>query len=318
MKKLVVVAAGNNFNFIQDIADALQDDFEIDLLRYFPVERGSFFGKLSDADVVWLEWADGICLELFFDDFCSRKYLRKKKVILRIHRYELFNRRLIDKIALIDPSIIDNLVFVSNYVRQIGIQYFPWMGKGVVVPNLIDIEKFPFQERLPGFNLLFLGRISYVKNLPLMLNMLNELVGLHSYYKLHLVGDIHEPELVYYLDNYLDKAGLHDNVVIHGYIENEKLPELMKEMNIICSASIFESQGVGILEGMATGLKPAVFNFPGAEQFFPEKYLYINRQQFVDIVMSPVRDNRVYRDFVLHNFSIQEKIGLYKDLINDS
>ena len=321
MKKMLVIAAANNFNFILDIARCLEKS-GMDIKCYPFYREGSNMGvHLSDTDTVWLEWADGICLQLLLDkQFYAPKYLRKKRVILRIHRYELFNQNTIEAISNIDHTIIDHLVFVSDYVRQIGISHFPWMEKGVVIPNLIDIDKFPFYERTNTKKLLFLGRISYVKNLPLMLNMFYELIQVDPEYELHLVGNIHEKELIYYLDNFLNKTKLHGKIIIHGHVENDKLPELMKGMSHICNASIFESQGVGILEGMATGLRPVVFNFPGAEDFFPGRYLYINRKEFFHRVASEGIDGiepRHFRGFVMDNYSIQKKIGLYEDLIDD-
>lgn len=312
-KKILIIAAANNIHFIKDIAGALDKEKCHIFFPDYNIENLAQF--MQDSDTIWLEWADGICLNLLLNDFYREKYLKKKKVILRIHRYELFNKNIINEIAAIDPACIDHLVFVSPYVKQIGMGHFQWMERGVVIPNLIDVDKFPFHDRNPGYNLLFLGRISYVKNLPLMLNMFHELIKLDSNYKLNLVGNIHEPELVYYLDNYLDKAKLHENVNIHGRIDNENLPEFMKDMNYITSASIFESQGVGILEGMATGLQPVIFNFPGAEHFFSEQFLYIDRKGFVDSILRPGYEPKFYREFVLHNYSTQKRIGLYEDLL---
>jgi len=303
--KLLIVAAANNTHFLDDIVKALPVE----------LEKRNF----QDADVIWLEWADGDCLKLLLDSFYREKYLRKKKTILRIHRYELFNPSILNLIGKIDPMVIDHLVFVSHYVRQIGISHFPWMEKGVVIPNLIDVDKFPFNKDhlpMPGYDLLFLGRISYVKNLPLMLNMFNELLKIDSNYRLNLVGNIHEPELIYYLDNYIDKAKLTGKINIHGHIENELLPDFIKGMSYIVSSSIFESTGIGILEGMATGLRPVIFNFPGAEYLFPEQWLYIDRQKFVDIILRGGMQPKMCREFVLQNYSVQRKIGLYEELIN--
>jgi len=317
IKKLLIIAAANNFHFIKDISDTLNrsDNLDVKLFHMADQSSNKLSSMINDSDIIWFEWADGVCLSLLSDDFFIRKYLSKKKMILRLHRYELFNQNIIHKIDKIDHSVIDHLVFVSSYVKQIGVSHFPWMERGIVIPNLIDMDKFPFHDRMSGYELLFLGRISYVKNLPLMLDMFYELTKVDSNYRLNIVGNIHEKELIYYLDNYLNKTNLHQNINIHGYIENENLPEFMEGMNYICCSSIFESQGVGMLEGMATGLKPIVFNFPGAESFFPEQFLYIDRKGFVDAILRRGYSPKLYRQFVSSNYSIQKRIGLYEDLL---
>jgi len=315
--KLLVIAAANNFNFINDIIIALRGDFDITNLGVTSKTTiKDIHNLIRDTDCIWLEWFDGVVVDLLAHEFTKKKYLRrKKKVILRIHRYELFQDRLIGQFKFLEPEIIDRLVFVSEYVKHIGISYFPWMERGAVVPNLIDIDKFPFHDRQKGYNLLILGRISYVKNLPFLLDMFNELLKLDSRYRLHVVGNIHEKELVYYLQNYIQKLKLEGKIFAHGHIPNDRLPEFMKDMHYICCSSIFESQGVGILEAMACGLKPVIFNFPGAETFFPEKYLYLDRFLFVNRTMNSDYNSREYRDFVERYYSVQQKIGLYKDLI---
>ena len=316
--KLLVIAAANNFNFINDIIMGLKGDFDITILD----TDGStimrdIHNAIRETDCIWFEWFDGVVVSTLMDAFTRKKYLWKKKIILRIHRYELFQDHLINQFNFIEPEMINQLVFVSEYVKQIGASLFPWMEKGAVIPNLIDMTKFPFHDRDKGYNLLMLGRISYVKNLPFMLDMFNELLKLDSRYRLHIVGDIHEKELVYYLQNYISKLNLEGKIISYGHIPNDELPELMKEMNYILCSSIFESQGVGILEAMACGLKPVIFNFPGAETFFPENILYMDRKDFVMRIMEPHYDSEEYHNFVGKYYSIQRRIGLYRDLINE-
>jgi len=314
--KLLAIAAANNFNFLNDIIIALKSDFDITTIEITSKTTiKDIHNAIRDADCIWFEWFDGSVIDILAHEFTKKKYLRKKKIILRIHRYELFKDHLINCMKFIDPEIIDCLLFVSEYVKHIGISHFPWMEKGVVIPNLIDMDKFPFHDRQKGYNLLMLGRISYVKNLPFLLDMFNELLKLDSRYRLHIVGNIHERELVYYLQNYIQKLKFDGKIIAHGHIPNDQLPEFMKEMHFLVCGSIFESQGVGILEAMACGLKPVIFNFPGAETFFPEDFLYMDRKDFVMRIMEPFYNPIKNRDFVEIHYSVQEKIGLYKDLI---
>jgi len=318
--KVRIIACADNFHFIKDLIPALSDEFDIKITN---ISTGTGWKDFISSDVIWLEWADGKSLRVLdiIRQSCS---LVNTKTILRLHRYELFTPRTLDNIAALSNefvSRIDRLVFVSKVVQQIGISKFPWMAFSDVIPNLIDHTKFPFQEKTQGFNIMMLGRMSYVKNLPLALSMFNELSKINYRYKLHIVGEIAEPELIYYTANFVKKSGLDDRVVFHGRIDNDKLPEFMKDMNYILCASIFESFGMGILEAMCCGLKPVIFDFPGAENIFPEQWRWIDSEQFInrieiDFQFASNSLTNDYNEWAVEYYSIEKNIYLYKDLIN--
>jgi len=316
--KIVIVAAANNFHFIKDLVPALSEDFDVEMLEWhqqtYSSDMSKQIKKIQSADLVWLEWADGINLDILAG-------IDLKKVILRLHRYEVFSQRPIVGLLNLQPHArkkINKLVFVSKKVKEIATIHFPWMCEGVVVPNLIDTGKFPFTDRQKGYNILMLGRMSYVKNLPLALTMFHELVKLDSNYKLHVVGEISDPELRYYAGNFLDKTGLHTNTYFHGRMDNDKLPEFMKKMHFIMCSSIFESQGMGILEAMCCGLKPVIFDFPGAENIFPAKWRWTDRTGFIYNILSPDYNPVEYHNFVLDKFSIKKQIYRYRELIMET
>lgn len=307
--KVSIVAAANNFHFIDPLIEPLSEWFEIEKVKSHAVQ----FSGLDKSDLVWLEWADGICLDVLYQ---SWKSAWKNKIILRLHRYELFTKRTLDYLKHIHYRRIDKLLLVSETVRQIGINKFPWVSNSVVIPNLFDHRKFQLKTKNRGFNILMLGRMSYVKNLPLALSALLELKSIDSRFKLHIVGNISEPELIYYVSNFIDKTSLEldKDVLIHGRIENNLLSEFMNDMNYIMSTSIFESQGMGIIEAMSCGLKPLVFSFPGAETNFPRECLWIDFDQLKQIIASEYNPAK-YSEYVYDKFSIEKQIYRYKDLI---
>jgi len=314
--KIRIIAAGDNFNFISNLISPLSSCFDIQPAIINNIvdknEINLVFKDFESSDLVWLEWADGWSIGLL-------DYIRKPKIILRVHRYELFSERTLSNLnALKQDSInrINKVVFVSKVVQQIGIDKFPWMQNSVVIPNLIDSTKFPLCEKEPGFNIMMLGRMSYVKNIPLAFSMFYELWEIDSRYKLHIVGNISDLELVYYCSNFIDKTGLDKNIIFHGRIENDKLPEFMKDMHYILCASIFESQGMGILEAMACGLKPLVFDFPGAEYIFPIQNLWIDFEQLKTKIIGNYEPIKYY-NFAYNNYSIEKNIHLYVNMINE-
>jgi len=310
-KKLLIVAAAQNFNFIRDIGEALRSQFDVEFYTQEIRAGGNpLYDKVHNADVVWLEWADSPCIEILLS--------YNAKFILRIHRYELFQQRTLAAIASINPDKISKLLFVGDYIKQIGVAKFPWMERGISIPNLIDIDKFEYCPKSRGSNLLFLGRQSYVKNLPMMLHLFHRL-SRYDHHTLHVVGEIADPELMYYRDNFIQKTGIGDRIVFHGRLEGDALAGVMAQMHYVICSSIFESQGVGILEAMAMGIKPVVYSFGGAENFFPGKYLYLTTYDFLghfvnmgkQYMYNPVE----YRNFVWDRYSIQKNLWQYADVI---
>ena len=191
------------------------------------------------------------------------------------------------------------------------------MKKSVFLPNLIKHTKFPFSARKKGFNILLRGRICYMKNIPLALSMLHELVKLDRRYTLHIVGNCSsDAELPYYFGNFIMKTKLHDNVRFYSWVDNDKLPKFMKNMHYILCSSISESQGVGILEAMCYGLKPVIFDFPGADQMYSKEWIWIDFEQFKGILDSGYNPS-LYSDFAMTNHSIERNIYRYRYLIND-
>lgn len=317
--KIRIIACADNFHFIQDLIPSLSDEFDIKTIRLHrelsAVEWDDINTDMKSSDLLWLEWADGGSLEILKRSWLEVGY-ENVKIILRLHRYELFTPRTLENFAcrLHAQSIgrINKLVFVSRTVQDIGVEKFPWMSNSVVVPNLIDHTKFPFTDREQGFNLMMLGRMSYVKNLPLALNMFHELAKTGPY-QLHIVGGMSDPEIEYYLENFIRKT-IGFNIHYHGVIENNELSEFMKDMNYILCSSVFESFGMGILEAMCCGLKPVVFDFPGAENMFPKRWRWIDYEQLETIITGNY-DPFIYNNFVYGRHSIENNINLYKDLI---
>jgi len=315
--KISIVAAADNFYFIKDIVEVMQGN---NIAEFQMLSRNQFMDRheiLEQTDILWLEWLDGITFEIL-----TQPKLKHIKYIVRCHRYELFSHRTLELIYRIThygshTKKIDKLLFVSPFVQQIGIDQFPWMKEiSIVIPNLIDHTKYEFKERRRGYNLLFLGRISYVKNMPLLLTFFNELCQIDNNWKLHIVGDISDKELLYYKDNFIQKTQLQNNIKFYGSLAHEDVIRLMEDMHYIICTSIFESQGMGIIEGMCRGLKPIIFSFPGAEYIYPVEYLFSDVSRFIELILydgeyEPMK----YHNFVVKNYSIKENIWKYRDLI---
>jgi 1,2-diacylglycerol 3-alpha-glucosyltransferase len=141
-----------------------------------------------------------------------------------------------------------------------------------ILPTGIDIDKFAKIEaddsailalrkshhiEESDFVLLSLGRISKEKNLEFLLNQMPELIKVHKHLKLVIVGD--GPYLNQLLKQ-CEELGLHEHVIFVGRVPYEEIGQYYKMANIFISASYTETQGLTIIEAMASALGVVVYD----------------------------------------------------------
>lgn len=128
-----------------------------------------------------------------------------------------------------------------------------------------------------------------------------------SEYRLFFAGFFQDQALEQYLRNMVDALGLDDVVFFEGWQEDTN--SWLNDKDYIVSASIGESQGMGLLEGMACGLKPVIHNFPGASQIYPKEFLFNISEEFCEQILSDKYEPERYRKFVEENYSLKEQLS---------
>src|SRR3989344_1178957 len=118
-----------------------------------------------------------------------------------------------------------------------------------VVSNGVDLNKF-YKKKVKknGITILHIGRISYEKNVDVVLQAMKLISG-YKKVKFMIVGG--GPDLER-LKNYSRKINL--NVKFTGNVENERLVDYYNKADIFVTASTIETEGIVLLEAMACGL----------------------------------------------------------------
>lgn len=136
-----------------------------------------------------------------------------------------------------------------------------------IVPTGINLEKFNQKKnanktkiilnqlgaKKDDFLILYLGRIAKEKSIDFLLESHQDLIKINKKYKLIIVGD--GPELQTYID-YVNDNNLSDNVIFTGKVSLEEVPHYYKTANVFVTASKTETQGLTVIEAMATGIVP--------------------------------------------------------------
>lgn len=129
---------------------------------------------------------------------------------------------------------------------------FVFRNRTTFIPHGVDTDVFRPFKKAPSnfFNIGCIGNIGNNKNQLFIIKALKELpenVNLHLYGK-------EEKEYRARIDAYIDSNDLKHRVHFYGYIANEKIPSILKKMDLFVLASFQEGLPISILEALACGV----------------------------------------------------------------
>jgi glycosyltransferase involved in cell wall biosynthesis len=285
-------------------AKSLADIHEFTKAR-FPVEL--FEGHNHDqmcqlmqwSDIAWFEWCADMALE-------ASRLPKACKIIVRLHDYEAYD----NWPTQVQWSNVDALIAVGNpFVKDRLLKQVPdirnrtWI---VTMPNGVNLDKFKFANRDRGKNLAFVGHLSMRKNPMFLLQCMQKLHYLDPGYKLFFAGTFQNPMLQQYIKHMVHALDLANAVFFDGW--QEDMNAWLQDKHYIVSCSIGESQSMGLLEGMACGLKPVIHNFPGANEIFPPEFLFNISEEFCERILSGQYEPQRYRKFVEADYALIDQL----------
>ena len=179
----------------------------------------------------------------------------------------------------------------------------------------MNLEKFKFIDRRKGKNIAFLANLRMVKNPAFLIQCMQKLNYIDKEYKLFIAGNVVEPELEQYLRHIVKALNLQDAVVFEPF--QRDVFGWLCDKHYIVSTSIIEGLPMCILEGMATGLKPVIHNYPGAEGVFPKEFLFDIAEQFCEQILSQDYEPAKYRKCVEEKYSLASQLGQVNRIFMD-
>jgi len=284
--------------FLKDIYHFAELRFPV---RFFQGQDiNQMFELMKWSDISWFEW----CTEMVVQASKMPKVCRN---IVRLHRFEAYH----DWPSRVQWDNIDTLVLVGNsFVKDAlagqvtDIENRTWV---VTIPNGVNLDKFEFIDRGTGKNLACLGYLNMRKNPMFLLQCMQKLHYTDPECRLFFAGTFQNPMLEQYI-RYMTRAlELEDVVFFDGW--QEDINAWLRDKHYIVSASIGEGHPMGLLEGMACGLKPVIHNFPGADQIFPQEFLFNISEEFCRQICSAPYEPQKYRNFIEQNYLLTEQLG---------
>lgn len=132
----------------------------------------------------------------------------------------------------------------------------------VTIENGVNVEKWrDAGSKTPQKHLIFIGRWSANKRVPMLIRLLAALHTSDSGWNLTIAG-LPADETVQSLMALAQELGVEANIRIAASPSEEEIKQLLGNASYIASASGYEGFGISIIEGLSAGLYPIVSPLP--------------------------------------------------------
>ncbi|GFP25218.1 1,2-diacylglycerol 3-alpha-glucosyltransferase, partial [Candidatus Hakubella thermalkaliphila] len=182
------------------------------------------------------------------------EYLHYLPRIIRLRK------KRVERISRIYCDRCDLVLSPSERIRELLIKY--GVGSRIeVLPTGVDLHEF--ESLLPGeeeeaqekknkdIRLIYVGRVAKEKNIEFLFDVMDKVRSRVPRVVLRVVGG--GPELPH-LKRVCQESELADIVSFSGFVDRKGVVKELRQSDIFVFSSLTETQGLAILEAMATGL----------------------------------------------------------------
>ena len=301
--KVAFFCGDDGMTSLDEIFEFAKQRFEVRLFKGRTTEE--LYELMKWSDISWFEWCTNLAV-------IGSRQSKVCKNIIRLHRYEAYEQWP----RLVNWTNIDDLVIVGNsFVKDALLSKVPYIESQTpiaTIPNGVNLEKFAYTDRTRGKNIAFLSNLIMIENPAFVLQCMQKLHYMDPGYRLFFGGQFQDETLEQYLRHLVAVLGLHDVVFFDG--RQEDVSSWLEDKHYIVSTSLIESQGMGLLEAMASGLKPVIHNFPGADQIYPSEFLFNIAEEFCEHILSEQYEPQKYRRFVEENYALKDQLPKINNL----
>jgi len=250
------------------------------------------------ADIVWTEWCSDSAYRIASWDL-------KIPLIVRIRGFDVWGA--LNQLAW---ENVFSLVFESSILRKLAVSRFPDLEKRVnirVLASGLDLNRFCWKPRR-GRGVAMVARADWRKGFQLVIEWARQRPDI----VIHLAVAL--PEANPRVSHWLQGETVPINVNVHFNVLD--VPAWFDRTNVgyILSASPWEELGYSIAEGVASGLIPLVYDFPGAKDVWEEEWLWTTLSD-----LSRRYDNSVwknsYLEYVANRFDVKTLTNKFLDLV---
>jgi len=255
-----------------------------------------FDAKLAEhAKLIWCEWADSRAVDVSHFKCDAKK-------ILRVHAYEVFT----DVIFHIDFDAFDAVIFVAEHIKDyLESRLQRSLNNAYVIPNGVDLSKLVISPKPDKPQIAYAGYISHKKGVDLLVALAKHFPE----YTFHVAGKFQEDDVGWYLSNRKP-----NNMIIYPW--RYDINTFFANKTHILNVSLREGCPVSVIEGMACGLKPLIYNWIGSEELFGKEAVWSNFAEFRAMLTESTEPEQ-YRSYVENNFDFEDIFCRYEQILGE-
>lgn len=225
-----------------------------------------------------------------------------------------------------NDKIINEIIVPTKKIEKILINKYKIKNNINIIPSGIDIEKYKKQEndilktklniKNDDFIVLWVGRIGYEKNIKFLIKSHIVLAEKNPHIKLFLVG---EGPLEEELKQLVKQNHKEQNIIFLGKIKHNIINDYYHIGNIFSSASESETQGLTLLEALASSLpvlciKNDVFKETIKNNY--NGYLFKNEKEYIKKVLYLSQNKNKYNKLKTNTTKSVQNYSLEKFATN--
>lgn len=266
------------------------------------------------SDVIWFDTCDNNLTsatnpaQAILDDAANYQPwdlheidLSNKKVICRAIDIEVWQGHF----AASHWDVVDDLIFIAPHIRKLvdpdALPHVdPQKLKIHTIPCGVDLDRWSFKEREPGFDIAVVSEKWSSKGSHEILQIALKLKQIDPRYKIHWLGQRSDSNWEYaYFDEFVEHHKL--NIEFTNILnDGSTVDDFLEGKNYLLHGSIKEAFCYAIAEAATKGIKVVANRFFGADAIWGGSgFLWNTIDQAVEMIMEDKYDSASYRQYLI-------------------
>jgi hypothetical protein len=202
-------------------------------------------------------------------------------------------------------DLVDDVIFIAPHIRELVNEYeLPHRREDLrihTIPCAIDLDKFTYKEREPGFEIAVISERWITKGTSEILQIALKLKQIDPRYKITWLGQRSDYQWEH---SYRDEFVAHHKLNLEFVNIVDNIDEFLEDKNYLLHASHKEGFSYATAEAMAKGIKPVIHRFFGADDLWPG-ITWDSIDEAVAMITEGKYDSASYRQYLTdHEYTL--------------